>query len=232
MVTFGDDAASVTAFTPEVLADLAAFKVFGGDLLGLHYSPDGSMLAAQSRKKVMIWDATSGSPLTAREPGVVGAALADPDTWVGVIADGHHVHPASLKVAHQAKAAGKLYLVSDSMATVGADTPEFEIYGETISVKDGRLVNREGNLAGSAIGLADAVRYSHQVVGLPLAECLRMASLYPAQFMGIDAQMGRLAPGAEANLAWLNADLQVGASWLSGQVLDHPLDSPVQGQDN
>ncbi|MFS1523717.1 N-acetylglucosamine-6-phosphate deacetylase [Microbulbifer sp. 2304DJ12-6] len=162
------------------------------------------------------------SPLTAREPGMVGAALADENSWVGIIADGHHVHAASLKVAHRAKAAGRLYLVSDAMATVGAAEAVFEIYGESIRERGGRLVNREGSLAGSAIGLADAVRYCHREVGLPLAECLRMASLYPASFLGLQDSLGRLAAGVPANLTWLDGGLQVRKTWLAGDARNHP----------
>lgn len=120
------------------------------------------------------------SPLTAREPGVTGAALESGDCWMGIIADGHHVHPASIRIAHRCAAPGKLFLVSDAMATVGSGQSWFTLYGERITVRDGRLVNAEGTLAGSAISLMDAVRYCYRTAGLPLEECLRMASLYPA----------------------------------------------------
>lgn len=156
------------------------------------------------------------SPLTAREPGVTGAALDSGDCWLGIIADGHHVHPASIRIAHRCAAPGKLFLVSDAMATVGGGQNWFTLYGERITARDGRLVNAEGALAGSAISLLDAVRYCHRVAGLPLEECLRMASLYPAQFIG-EPRLGRIAPGSRADLVLLDAELQVGATWLAGQ---------------
>lgn len=156
------------------------------------------------------------SPLTAREPGVTGAALDSGDCWLGIIADGHHVHPASIRIAHRCAAPGKLFLVSDAMATVGGGQNWFTLYGERISAREGRLVNAEGALAGSAISLLDAVRYCHRVAGLPLEECLRMASLYPAQFIG-EPRLGRIAPGSRADLVLLDAELQVGATWLAGQ---------------
>lgn len=161
------------------------------------------------------------SPLAARAPGTVGAALDDPDTWVGLIADGHHVHPASIRIAHRAKAAGKLLLVSDAMSTVGSDDDSFEIYGERIQLRDGKLVNAEGALAGSAIGLIDAVRYAHREVGLPLDECLRMASLYPAEFLGVDACLGRIAPGYRADLVLFDEDFQVCDTWVAGAHASH-----------
>lgn len=156
------------------------------------------------------------SPLAGRAPGMVGAALDSGQSWVSVIADGHHVHPASIRIAHRAKQAGRLLLVSDSMSTVGSDSREVELYGERIALRDGRLVNAEGALAGSAIGLGDAVRYCHQCVGLPLAECLRMASLYPATCLALEGELGRIAPGYRADLVLLDDDFGVMATWIGG----------------
>lgn len=160
------------------------------------------------------------SPLTAREPGVTGAALDSGDCWLGIIADGHHVHPASIRIAHRCAAPGKLFLVSDAMATVGSGQAWFTLYGERITARDGRLLNAEGALAGSAIGLIDAVRYCHEIVELPLEECLRMASRYPADFIG-EPELGRIAAGSRADLVLLDEDLRVHATWLAGQREDH-----------
>lgn len=161
------------------------------------------------------------SPLTARAPGVVGAALDDPESWAGVIADGHHVHPASIRIAHRAKAAGRLLLVSDAMAVVGTEEVSFELYGERVDLQEGRLVNAQGALAGSAIGLNDAVRYSHREVGLPLSECLRMASLYPARCLGLEADLGRIAPGCRADLVLFDGDFAVTDTWVAGSHTSH-----------
>lgn len=161
------------------------------------------------------------SPLAAREPGAVGAALENSDSWVGIIADGHHVHPATIRIAWRAKASGKLCLVSDAMATVGSDSPEFQMYGETIRERDGVLVNSKGTLAGSAIGMIDALRYSHETVGIPLAECLRMASAYPAAFLGRERQLGRIAEGYRADLVHFDADFHVHHTWVAGEHRSH-----------
>ncbi|GAB3274599.1 N-acetylglucosamine-6-phosphate deacetylase [Parahaliea aestuarii] len=161
------------------------------------------------------------SPLTSREPGVVGAALEAGDCWAGIIADGHHVHPASIRIAQRCLPTGKLCLVSDAMATVGDDKDWFEIYGERIQVREGRLVNAEGALAGSAIGMIDAVRYCHREVGLPLQECLRMASLYPATFLRREQQLGRIAPGYRADFVRLDDQLQVLDTWVAGARQTH-----------
>lgn len=161
------------------------------------------------------------SPLTSREPGVVGAALERNDLWAGIIADGHHSHPAAIRLAHRVKPAGKLVLVSDAMATVGGHSDTFEIYGESIRQDNGTLVNAQGNLAGSAIGLIDAVRYAHQSVGLPLASCLQMASLYPAAILGLQNSLGRLAPGYRADIVHFDDDFRVHNTWLAGQHAGH-----------
>jgi N-acetylglucosamine-6-phosphate deacetylase len=161
------------------------------------------------------------SPLHARAPGAVGAALDDESSWAGVIADGHHVHPATIRVACRIKPRGKLFLVSDAMATVGSEATSFDLYGERIEVREGKLINAEGALAGSAIGLIDAVRITHQQVGLPLEECLRMASLYPAEFLEIDNQLGRIRAGYRADLVHFDRHFTVLDTWVAGQHLQH-----------
>lgn len=158
------------------------------------------------------------SPQAGRKPGTVGAALASDEAWAGIIADGHHVHPANIRLAHRAKPAGKLFLVSDAMSTVGGPDNSFEIYGERIQENNGRLVNAQGNLAGSAIALIDAIRYSHQQVGMDLAECLRMGSLYPAAFLGMDSRLGRIAPGYRADLVHINKQFHATRSWVCGKL--------------
>ena len=156
------------------------------------------------------------SPLTGREPGAVGAAMEDAGTWCGVIVDGHHVHPASLRVALKAKARGKVFLVTDAMPPVGADDPSYELYGEVITARDGVVRNAAGALAGSALDMATAVRNSVRILGLPLEEAARMASAYPAEFLGIGDRYGRIAPGYHADLVALDDDLQVVATWIDG----------------
>tara|TARA_R110002049_G_scaffold97368_8_gene237371 strand:- start:7083 stop:8252 length:1170 start_codon:yes stop_codon:yes gene_type:complete len=158
--------------------------------------------------------------LQAREPGMVGAALTLDQLWVGIIADGHHVHPAAIRLAFRAKPAGKLILVSDAMATVGGSQGVCELYGETIREVQGRLLNRNGVLAGSAIGLIDAVRYAHKTAGLPLDEVLRMASLYPSQIMQLEHAIGRLRAGYRADLVHFDDAFTVRDTWLAGSGLE------------
>ncbi|UTF61436.1 N-acetylglucosamine-6-phosphate deacetylase [Gilvimarinus sp. DA14] len=160
-------------------------------------------------------------PQTGREPGVVGAALDTDTTWCGIICDNHHVHPASVRTAINAKPKGKVYLVTDAMSTVGSEQKSFTIYGEEIFEKDGALVNAEGRLAGSAIGMIDAVRISHQDVGLSLEECLRMASLYPAEYLQLHHQLGRIEQNYRADLVHFTHDFSVTATWVAGDFKQH-----------
>ena len=158
------------------------------------------------------------TPLQGREPGAVGAALEAGDCWCGVIVDGVHVHPASLRVALQAKPRGKVFLVTDAMPPVGADDPSYELYGEVITARDGVVRNAAGALAGSALDMATAVRNTVQWLGVPLEEASRMASTYPAQFLGLGDRLGRIAPGYQADFVALDDQLQVIGTWIEGKA--------------
>ena len=157
------------------------------------------------------------SPLQGRDPGAVGAALEDRDSWCGIIVDGHHVHPASLRVALLSKPRGKVFLVTDAMPPVGSEQPSYELYGETITAAGGVVRNAAGALAGSALDMATAVRNSVGLLGLPLEEAARMASTYPAEFLGLGASHGRIEAGYRADLVAMDADLQVRATWIDGR---------------
>lgn len=157
------------------------------------------------------------TPLQGREPGAVGAALDDDASWVGVIVDGVHVHPASLRVALKAKPRGKVLLVTDAMPMVGGDTPRFDLYGETITAVDGVVRNAAGALAGSALDMASAVRNTVRLLDLPLDDACRMAAQYPAEFLGLGGELGRIAPGYRADLVLLDSQVRVQDAWIGGQ---------------
>jgi len=156
------------------------------------------------------------TPLESRTPGVVGAALEDTNSWCGIIIDGHHVHPASARVAVAAKPTGRMMLVTDAMPPVGTDAASFQLAGETISVSDGRCTTADGVLAGSNLDMATAVRNCVEMLGLSLEEALRMASLYPAGFLGLDHSRGRLAPGYATDLVLLDNGIHVRQTWIAG----------------
>nr|WP_321463148.1 N-acetylglucosamine-6-phosphate deacetylase [uncultured Cohaesibacter sp.] len=157
------------------------------------------------------------TPMGSREPGVVGAALDDPDTWCGLIADGFHVHPASMRNAIKIKPRGKIMLVTDAMATVGSSETGLTLHGQKVSVSNGRCELADGTLAGSALTMIGAVRNVVELIGLPLSEALRMASRYPASFMRLDTSLGLIAPEYAADLvAFDPATWTVKHTWING----------------
>ncbi|PNS08809.1 N-acetylglucosamine-6-phosphate deacetylase [Solilutibacter silvestris] len=157
------------------------------------------------------------TPMGSREPGGVGASIEDPDSWCGIIIDGYHVSDAALRIAIAAKPRGKMMLVTDAMPPVGGKREDFTLYGIPMTCRDGKCTTAEGGLAGSALDMAGAVRNTVQRVGLPLDEACRMASQYPAEFLGLGDELGKIAPGYRADLVWLDRDLQVRGTWIGGR---------------
>jgi N-acetylglucosamine-6-phosphate deacetylase len=156
-------------------------------------------------------------PLSSRAPGIALAAMTDPDSCCGIIADGIHVHPAMLRLALGAKLRGGLFLVSDSMPPAATGLAEFMLQGRRIHRRNGRLETEYGVLAGADIDLSQAVRNAVSLLGVPPEEALRMASLYPARFLGLDDRLGRLEPGYRADIVLLNEELCPLATWVAGQ---------------
>jgi N-acetylglucosamine-6-phosphate deacetylase len=156
------------------------------------------------------------APLAPREPGIVGAALYDAGTWCGIIVDGHHVDPVMLKLALRCKRHDRFMLVTDAMPAVGSSEPTFVLQGRTIHVKDGVCRDENGTLAGTGLDMASAVRNAVSLLGLELAEAARMASEYPAAFLGLDAELGRIAAGYRANLVLVDDGVQVMRTWIEG----------------
>jgi len=158
------------------------------------------------------------TPMSSREPGVVGAAL-DSDAWCGLIADGHHVADTMLRLAIRARPLPhRMVLVSDAMATMHGPN-HFDLYGETIQLVDGKLVNSAGSLAGAQIDLAASVhRLIHQV-GIPPAQALRMVTLNPAQLMGLSQEAGQIRAGVRADLVSLDQDWRTQPLVLSREVI-------------
>jgi N-acetylglucosamine-6-phosphate deacetylase len=160
------------------------------------------------------------SPFTSREPGTVGAALHEPECWCGLIVDGKHVHPAALRVALRCKRPDRFMLVTDAMPTVGSDQDHFMLQGRRVSVRDGVCVDDQGTLAGAAIDMATAVRNTVEMLEVPIEQAARMASTYPAQFLRLGEELGRIAPGYRASLTAVDDDVRVRATWIDGRASD------------
>lgn len=161
-------------------------------------------------------------PLSARNPGIIGAALAEPRLTVGLIVDGIHVDPVSVRAAFAAKGFGRIALVTDAMPTVGTSLDHFELMGRTIKLAGGRLTTEEGTLAGAHVDMASAVRNVVRLANLPLEDALRAASLTPARFLGLDNERGALVAGARADFVALTRELTVVATWVDGRVDETP----------
>lgn len=155
------------------------------------------------------------SQLTAREPGVVGAALYDERSWCGLIVDGHHVDRRVLQLALRAAPMRRFMLVTDAMPSVGG-SKTFMIGVETISVVDGKASNADGTIAGSDLDMGSAVRNAMSMLDLDLANAVRMASANPAAFLGLDHELGRIAHGYRASMVLLDEHLQVAETWIDG----------------
>jgi N-acetylglucosamine-6-phosphate deacetylase len=155
------------------------------------------------------------SQLTAREPGVVGAALDDDNSWCGIIVDGHHVDPVVLKLALRAAPHRRFMLVTDAMPSVGG-TKAFTLGGKSISVADGKCVDAAGTLAGSDLDMASAVRNAVSMLGVDLADAVAMASSDPAAFLRLDHELGRIAPGYRASFVLIDDELEVAETWIDG----------------
>ncbi|HVW94256.1 MAG TPA: N-acetylglucosamine-6-phosphate deacetylase [Devosia sp.] len=153
-----------------------------------------------------------------REPGVAGAAISDGRLHAGLIADGIHVHPETIGIALRAKRGpGRIFLVTDAMAVAGTDLASFTLNGRTIHRANGALRLEDGTLAGADLAMIDAIRFMHRTIGLTLEESLRMATVYPAEAIGVSARHGRLGQGSAADFVHLSDDLQVRGTWIGGR---------------
>jgi N-acetylglucosamine-6-phosphate deacetylase len=155
-------------------------------------------------------------PLASREPGPIAAALESPNAWFGMIVDGVHVDPTMLRLALRGVA--KPMLVTDAMPPVGGSRAGFELYGEEITVRNGRCTRSDGTLAGAALDMATAVRNCVRILEVPLETALRFASAHPASFLGLDRSLGRLAAGCRADMVAIDPEsVQVLETWVAGR---------------
>jgi N-acetylglucosamine-6-phosphate deacetylase len=180
------------------------------------YETAEKYVAAGARTATHLFNAMS--PLENRTPGLVGAAVNLGSLYAGIIADGFHVHPASMTIALNAKQGpGKIFIVSDAMSTIGTDMTGFLLNGRQIYRKDGRLTLEDGTLAGADIDMLSSVRFVHEKIGLPFEEAVRMASLYPAEAIRIAHSKGQLKPGFDADFVVLTRDYQMKGTWIGGE---------------
>ena len=166
-------------------------------------------------------------PLHHRDPGVVGQALTDPRLTSGLIADLHHVSVQACLIAFAA-APGRIALVTDAVAAAGMPPGHYELGGETVDLRDGVAVLADGTLAGSDLRLDTAVAHM-AAAGVEPPTALAAATRVPADLIG-RPDLGRIAPGAAADLIWLDDDLRTQAAWVAGEKVYGTFEREAEGK--
>jgi N-acetylglucosamine-6-phosphate deacetylase len=210
----------VTVAPAAVSNDLIALLARSGIIVSIGHS-EATAEEAQAAFKAGASAVThlynAMSQLGHRQPGLVGAALADPAILCGFIADGHHVHEAAARTAFNAKGPDGMALISDAMPPAAGGPKTFYLEGGRVTQVGTKLTLDDGTLAGAAITLMDAVRYVTATLRIDLADALKMATLTPARLLRIDDRLGRLKPGFRADLVHIGDDLSVRGTWVGGE---------------
>lgn len=214
---------TMVTLAPEMCGtgDIAALAAAGVIVSAGHTDADHATMRAALEAGVTgfthLFNAMS--PMLHRAPGVVGAALDDQASYCGLIADGHHIDPAVLRIAVRARPIDRFMLVTDAMPTVGSSTKAFTLNGVRIEVRDGVCVAPDGTLAGCDLDMASAVRNVMAMTGVDIAAASAMASRAPAQFLRLGHATGTIAPGRPADLVWLGREGKPKGVWRQGRLL-------------
>lgn len=155
------------------------------------------------------------SQMAGREPGTVGTALMHSALRAGIIADGHHVHPQMLAMAARLMSE-RLFLVTDAMQTLAGEQTSFDLMGTMVGLEGGRLTGPNGTLAGAHLSMDEAVRNAVSFMGVSVAQALRMASGNAAKALGLQDELGQIAPGYRASITGLSNDLQAQSVIVDG----------------
>lgn len=151
-----------------------------------------------------------------REPGAVGAGLSHDSAVLELIADGHHVHPAVMKVCCRC-APNRLVLISDAMRAAGMPDGPYLLGEVPVTMKNGIVRTENGGLAGSTLSLSQAVRTLVNEVGESLENAINMATITPAKLLGVSDRLGSIALGKSASFVSLTESLDVSATWVNGK---------------
>ena len=218
----GGDALSYVTLAPERDGALEAIHQLtaAGVRVAIGHSDadDGRAIAAVDAGASLVTHLYNAqSPLNHRDPGVVGVALSDPRLTCGLIVDLEHVAPTAVRLAFAA-GAGRIMLVTDAIAALGMPPGTYALGGQPTEVRDGAApVRPDGTLAGSALRL-DAALANTIACGIDPAVALNAATRVPADALGAP-DLGRLAPGAAADLVWLDGTWSTRTTWVAGAVV-------------
>ncbi len=159
-------------------------------------------------------------PYHHREPGTVGAVLTDDRIYAEIIADGHHVHPAGVKLLAAAKGADRIILVTDAMAAAGMPDGPYTLGGLPAMMENGVVrLEKDGSLAGSTLTMIEAFRFMVQEIGVSVADASKMASANPARQLGLIDSAGTLEIGKRADVLLLDGSLALRRVWIGGKEI-------------
>jgi N-acetylglucosamine-6-phosphate deacetylase len=219
--SFGSCGRSIVTLAPECVPRSMIAELIGA---GLRISAGHSEATAAEMKQAANLGVSgvthlfnAMSQLSAREPGLVGAALEDDRLFAGIICDGVHVDRTSLRVAFRCKGRDRLMLVTDAMPLVGTSERQFMLQGRQITLHENRLTGPDGTLAGAHLTMIEAVRNAVALLEVPVVDALIMASRTPAVFLGLESELGMIAPGYRADLVAFSPNFEVVATWVAGQ---------------
>ncbi|WP_319413118.1 N-acetylglucosamine-6-phosphate deacetylase [uncultured Cohaesibacter sp.] len=165
------------------------------------------------------------SQMRNREPGLVGATLTTDKAYCGMIADGHHIANANMRVAlHAKQGPGRIFFVTDAMSPTGTDVTEFILGGRQTFRRDGRLALADGTLAGADIDMISMIRKALDSLPLSLEEALKMASRYPSEAIGATTK-GWLKSGFDADFLILEQGLALQSTWIGGACVHQNSDT-------
>ncbi|EPN4989140.1 N-acetylglucosamine-6-phosphate deacetylase [Vibrio vulnificus] len=231
-ISYSDNQLLKVALAPEKEGALAAIRYLANQgisvMLGhtdASYQQVKLALDAGAKGIVHCYNGMRG--LHHRDPGVVGAGLLHPECYVEMIADGHHVHPAAIEVAHRC-CGSRMTLITDAMCATGMHDGQYTLGEYQVEMKQGVVTTQEGGLAGSTLTLIEGVKNIQRWLNLPFEQAWLMASHTPAKSLGIQHQLGTLEVGKRASMVALGSDFSIDKTWVNGRLVFDAVVSPRQ----
>ncbi|AWB70979.1 N-acetylglucosamine-6-phosphate deacetylase [Vibrio cholerae] len=231
-ISYSDNQLLKVALAPEKSGALEAIRYLDAHgvkvMLGhSDASYDQVQLALDAGAKGIVHCYNGMRGLHHRDPGVVGAGLLHPECYVEMIADGHHVHPAAIEVAHRC-CGSRMTLITDAMCATGMPDGQYTLGEYQVEMQQGVVTTQSGGLAGSTLTLLDGVKNIQRWLNLPVEQAWLMASLTPATSLGIQHQLGTLEVGKYASMVAISSDFSIEKTWVKGRLAFDAVVSPRQ----